>query len=138
MEQLKKQSFLTPQSKNSYPRIFSFQKTFSNINGETNSSSKRIVSDGNRGKMYLDNNGKVIISDLNSKELKKEFNLSDLNFNLNNYLKKNPFLVDFTGPNKYVFNKGHQFYRKRFNWNTFLLILIFFLLVFISIKLTFK
>ena len=121
----------------SYPKIVSFQKVFSNVNGKTNSSSKKIISDGNTGKMHLNHNGQVSSSDLNYHQLKKEFNFPSLNFDSPKIFTKYPLLFNDYN-NKSELGRRPAFLVKKFNWNTFLLLLIFFLLVFISIKLVFE
>ena len=136
MNQFKKKS-LTSQSTMSYPKIMSFQKTFSNVNGQTNSSSKKIISDGNTGRMYLNHNGQVSRSDLNYHQLKKEFNFPFLNFDSPKIFTKYPLLFNDYN-NKSKLRRRPAFLVKKFNWNTFLLLLIFLLLIFISIKLVFE
>lgn len=134
MEQLKKQNSLTSQSM-SHPNILSFQKTFSNINGKTNFSSKKVISDGYTGKIYLDNNGQVTTSDLNFNQLKKEFNFPSLNFDSPKMFNQHPLLFNDYKIYKPKIGRRQPFFSKQFNWNTFLLLMIFFLLIFISIKL---
>lgn len=135
MDKLKKQNSLISHSTREHPKIVSFQKTFSNINGKTNSSSKKIISDGNTGKMYLNQNGNVSSSDLNYHQLKKEFNLPFLKFNSAKIFSQYPLLLNEYNNYKPELRRRPTFLVRKFNWNTFLLLLIFFLLIFISIKL---
>ena len=120
------------------PRILSFQKKFSNINGRTHSSSKKIISNGHSGKMYLNNNGLITTTDLNYEQLKKEFNFPSLMINSEKIFKMRPRISNENNNFKYLFTPKQTPLFKKFNWNTLLLLLIFFLLIFISIKVTFK
>ena len=138
MDQPKRQNSVISLSRRNHPKIVSFQKTFSNINGKINSSSKKIISDGNRGKMYLNNNGNVSSSELNYHQLKKEFNIPFLNFDSSKIFSQHPLLLNKYNNYKPELGGRPTFLVKKFNWNTFLLMLIFFLLVFMSIKLVYQ
>lgn len=117
------------------PKVFSLQQSFSNLNGKTNSISKRIISDGNTGKMYTNNNGVKSVSDLDHQQLKQSFNFPKVSFDLNKMLSgtSSPSLKDLSLPFPST-NFQRLPNRKRINWNTLLLVLIFISLIYIIIR----
>ena len=118
------------------PKVVSFQQSFSNLNGKTNSISKKIISDGNTGKMFTNNNGVKSVSDLDHNQLKQSFNFPKVSFDLNKMLSgtSSPSLKDLS-----LSSLSHNLQKlpskRRINWNTFLLVLIFISLIYIIIRL---
>ena len=117
------------------PKVVSLQQSFSNLNGKTNSISKRIISDGNTGKMYTNNNGVKSVSDLDHQQLKQSFNFPKVSLDLNKMLSgtSSPSLKDLSLPFPST-NFQRLPLRKRINWNTLLLVLIFISLIYIIIR----
>lgn len=140
---------------NSFPatKVMSFQKSFTNVNGQPQMTSKKIISDGNTGKMYQNIGGEEKVSDLNQEDLKKEFQLpnislekifssfvpfmnDDLNTSIPNQLlqdmsSKKPSLLN-------GFNLNNNIQKSKYNWNRILLIVILLLLIYIATKLSMK
>ncbi len=148
-----------------FTKVMSFQKSFSNVNGKPQINTKKIISDGQTGKMYQNIDGKEQVSELNSDQLSDEFKIpgidlgglfSTLNPNsfksndLNNQTIPNLFSElnfsnDSTNPNSNLDNLPSLLFptltskpSKKMNWNFILLIAILILLVYIAIKLTIK
>lgn len=104
------------------------RKSFNNGNGHSDIKIKRIESNGKTGNIYLNDNGKVFQRNLNSYQLRK---------------LKTPRLIYsklFTFPKiDYPFFLDSNLIKKKKNYfGNILLILIFILLVYISLKLSFK
>ena len=130
-------NFQLPQTRG--PKVISFQKTFSNINGKKESSLKKVISDGKKGKMYEDKNGQISITNLSQKEVRKQL-LPGINLRLNNFLldkNKSLTLLDSNYP---LINNPPKASRDNFkiDINTIFLFIIFCLLVYISVRLSLR
>ena len=110
-------------------KIYSYQSSYINNNGETQSLKKKIISDGKTGKIYKNINGKETIDNLNSKDLSTELIFPQINIPT--------FLTNYRRiPNRYV-NNIHS----NTNSNSvtqILLFLILILLIYIAVKLNMK
>lgn len=130
-----KQNTLINQPVNT-PKVVSLQQSFSDLNGKTNSISKRIISDGNTGKIYTNNNGVKSVENLDHQQLQQTFNFPKVSLDLNKmFLRDNiPSLKNssFSFPSTRFEKIPNQ---RKFNWNTLLLVLIFVSLIYIIIRL---
>ena len=133
-----------------FTKVMSFQKSFSNLNGDTQIDTRKIIADGNSGKIYQNINGTEKVSDLDSEQLKDAFQFPGLNLNslfseLNSpkvHEKENISIPSIVLPSfanlDTGINKLSPLIKSKYNWNNILLIIILILLVYIAIKLTFK
>lgn len=105
------------------------KKSFNNVNGHSDIKIKRIESNGKTGNIYLNDNGKVFQKNLNSYQLRKLKTPRLIYSKLFTFPKINyPFFLDSNLIKK----------KKKNYFGNILLILIFILLVYISLKLSFK
>lgn len=148
-----------------FTKVMSFQKSFSNVNGKPQINTKKIISDGQTGKMYQNIDGKEQVSELNSDQINDEFKLpgidlgglfSTLNSNSNisqdinnqtipSLFSELNFSDDLNNSKSNLDNISNILFpklsskpSKKINWNLILLIAIFILLIYIAVKLTIK